>query len=76
MAVDLVLLNNKPALMLYFIVGLKNKIFFLFIFFKLFMYFCLLIIYKNNKKKEKNKKSLQIIYKKTYKLILFNNIIN
>jgi hypothetical protein len=57
----LVLLNNKPALMLYFIVGLiKEQNLFLFIFFKLFMYFCLLIIYKNNKKKEKNKKSLQI----------------
>ena len=40
----------------------KQNLFFLFIFFKLFMYFCLLIIYKNNKKKEKNKKSLQIKY--------------
>ncbi len=72
-------LNNKLALMLYFIVGLiKERNLFLFIFFKLFMYFRLLIIYKNNKKKEKYKKSLQIKYikKKTYELILFINIIN
>jgi hypothetical protein len=40
----------------------KEQNLFLFIFFKLFVYFCLLIIYKNNKKKEKNKKSLQIKY--------------
>ena len=31
----------------------EQNLFYLFIFFKLFMYFCLLLIYKNNKKKEK-----------------------
>ena len=40
------------------------------------MYVCLLKIYKKNKIKEKNKKSIQIKYKKSYKLILFINIIN